>query len=58
MKFVYASTMFLCLIGILLFAALAHDWIVVGQGLHPMLAGIGSLAMFGAGYWASGRIED
>lgn len=60
MKYVHATTMLLCLVGISLMTILGRSYMDpnIGQGLHPGAAGVGIMFFVVAGAWAAGQIED
>lgn len=56
MKFIYAATMTLSLIGIALLAMLGMAYVYEGSGLNPYLAGIVSAFMLWAGLYAAAQL--
>jgi len=57
-KYINAATMLLSLIGTFFLIQLAVDYEVVGQGLHPAIAGLASAFLLACGYWAASRLDD
>ena len=60
MKYVMASAMLVCLVGMFAFIQLGANYLDPnnGYGLHPVAAFVGALFLFVVGVWASGQIED
>lgn len=58
MRIVLIATMALCLLGMVPTFWLGVSYVYAGQGLHPVLSGIGVLVLIGLGWQAACAIDS